>query len=434
LNNLFGRRGEIFITSLILIATPISSGFTKSWEGLAAARLVLGIGMGAKAATVPMYAAELAPANIRGALVMGWQLWTAFGIFLGFAANAVVKDVGDIAWRLQLGSAFIPAVPLAILIFFCPESPRWLMKKGRYQKAFDSFKRLRHTEVIAARDLYYAHVQLAEENRVIQGKTYISRLTELFTIPRVRRGTLAASTVMLAQQMCGINIIAFYSSSIFVRSGYSNSQALYASLGFGAVNFVFAFPAVFTIDTFGRRSLLLATFPNMAWTLLAAGMMFFIDEEKKVLRTGLIAFFIYLFAAFYSVGEGPVPFMYSAEVFPLAQREQGMAWSVAVCLGFSSILSLTFPRMLRALTPPGAFGAYAAFNVIALVLIWFFVPETKLLTLEELDGVFSVPTATYGKYQTGTVLPHFIRRVIFRRKDEYLPELVIENPKMRNHA
>jgi len=90
--------------------------------------------------------------------------------------------------------------------------------------------------------------------------------------------------------------------------------------------------------------------------------------------------------------------------------------------------------MLRALTPPGAFGAYAAFNVIALVLIWFFVPETKLLTLEELDGVFSVPTATYGKYQTGTVLPHFIRRVIFRRKDEYLPELVIENPKMRNHA
>jgi hypothetical protein len=223
------------------------------------------------------------------------------------SANAVVKDVGAIAWRLQLGSAFIPAVPLAILIFFCPESPRWLMKKGKYQKAFNSFKRLRHTEVIAARDMYYAHVQLAAENRIIQGKTYISRFTELFTIPRVRRGTLAASVVMLAQQMCGINIIAFYSSTIFLRSGYSASQALYASLGFGAVNFVFAFPAIFTIDTcefkilkknqkisdnlVGRRSLLLATFPNMAWTLLAAGMIFFIPDtpENKVLRTGLIA-------------------------------------------------------------------------------------------------------------------------------------------------
>jgi hypothetical protein len=90
--------------------------------------------------------------------------------------------------------------------------------------------------------------------------------------------------------------------------------------------------------------------------------------------------------------------------------------------------------MLRALTPQGAFGAYAAFNVIALVLIWFFVPETKQLTLEELDGVFSVPTATYGKYQTGTVLPHFIRRVIFRRKNEPLPPLIIENKKGRDYA
>ncbi|WWC90859.1 uncharacterized protein L201_005796 [Kwoniella dendrophila CBS 6074] len=412
LNNLFGRRGEIFITSLILIATPIASGFTHSWQALAAVRLVLGIGMGAKAATVPMYAAELSPANIRGALVMGWQLWTAFGIFIGFCANAVVKDTGRIAWRLQLGSAFIPAVPLAILIFFCPESPRWLMKKGRYVDAFRSMSRLRFTEIIAARDMYYAYVVLVEENKVKQGTNYFKRAIELFTIPRVRRATLASGVVMLAQ--CGINIIAFYSSTIFSESGYTNSQALYASIGFGAVNFVFAFPAIFTIDTFGRRSLLLCTFPLMAISLLAAGMMFFISEESKVLRTGLIALFIYIFAAFYSVGEGPVPFMYSAEVFPLAQREQGMAWAVAVCFGFSSVLSLTFPRMLRALKPQGAFGAYAAFNLIAWGLIYLFVPETKQLTLEELDSLFEVKTMDFIKYQTNVVTPHWFKRSILR--------------------
>jgi MFS family permease len=93
LNNWFGRRGEIFITSIILILTPIGSGFSQNWYQLFAIRLVLGIGMGAKAATVPMYAAELSPAVVRGALVMGWQLWTAFGIFIGTCANAVVKDV-----------------------------------------------------------------------------------------------------------------------------------------------------------------------------------------------------------------------------------------------------------------------------------------------------------------------------------------------------
>jgi MFS family permease len=96
LNNWFGRRGEIFITSIILILTPIGSGFSQNWYQLFAIRLVLGIGMGAKAATVPMYAAELSPAVVRGALVMGWQLWTAFGIFIGTCANAVVKDVSPL--------------------------------------------------------------------------------------------------------------------------------------------------------------------------------------------------------------------------------------------------------------------------------------------------------------------------------------------------
>lgn len=115
--------------------------------------------------------------------------------------------------------------------------------------AFNAMKRLRQSEMLAARDIYYAQIQLEAEAEVIQGRTYFSRLVELWTIPRVRRGTIAASTVMLAQQMCGINIIAFYSSSIFAESGYTSSQALYASLGFGAVNFLFAFPAVFTIDT-----------------------------------------------------------------------------------------------------------------------------------------------------------------------------------------
>jgi MFS family permease len=120
LNNYLGRRGTIFITALILIATPIASAFTHSWQTLFVVRLILGIGMGAKGSTVPIFAAENSPAQIRGALVMGWQLWTAFGIFLGFAANIIVENTGKIAWRLQLGSAFIPAVPLAMFIFFCP--------------------------------------------------------------------------------------------------------------------------------------------------------------------------------------------------------------------------------------------------------------------------------------------------------------------------
>lgn len=127
------------------------------------------------------------------------------------------------------------------------------MKKGRYPQAFNSLRKLRFTDLQAARDMYYIHKQLELEKETLGGATYFNRVTELFTIPRVRRATLAAHTVMLAQQMCGINIIAFYSSTIFSESGFTAVQSLYASLGFGAINFLFAFPAVFTIDTFGRR-------------------------------------------------------------------------------------------------------------------------------------------------------------------------------------
>ncbi|KAL8290001.1 hypothetical protein RQP46_002940 [Phenoliferia psychrophenolica] len=429
LNKYFGRRGCIFITAFILIVTPIASGFTQNWQQLFVVRLILGIGMGAKGSTVPIFAAENAPAEIRGALVMGWQLWTAFGIFLGFCANVIVADTGAIAWRLQLGSAFIPAVPLMAGIYFCPESPRWLMRKGRYSAAYNSLKRLRHHELQAARDLYYIHVMLDAELAVKGGASYIGRFIELFTIPRVRRATIASFVVMLAQQMCGINIIAFYSSTVFVEAGLSARKALYASLGFGAINFVFAFPALFTIDTFGRRSLLLATFPNMAWCLLAVAFAFLApnkaDGTASTVKLALIALFIYIFAMFYSVGEGPVPFAYSAEVFPLAQREQGMAWAVATCLFWAAVLSMTFPAMLRAMTPTGAFAFYAGLNMIAFIMIFFLLPETKQRTLEELDQVFSVPTTRFMSYQVKETLPYWLNRYILRNKDAKLAPLFI---------
>lgn len=282
--------------------------------------------------------------------------------------------------------------------------------------------RLRTTPLQAARDLYYIHAQVVEEAVLIGQGTYISRFFELFTIPRVRRATLASWTVMIAQQMCGINIIAFYSSTVFVRAGASTLSALLASWGFGLVNFVFAWPAVWTIDTYGRRTLLLFTFPNMAWTLLAAGFCFWIPEDSRA-HLGLIAFFIFIFAAFYSPGEGPVPFTYSAEVFPLSHREVGMSWAVATTLFWASTLSITFPKMLATFTATGAFGFYAALNVTAFVMIFFWVPETKQRTLEELDYIFAVPTRTHMNYQLTKALPYWFNRWVLMRKNTRLEPL-----------
>jgi len=405
-NRYFGRRGTIFISAIFLIITPIGGAVCQNWGQLFATRILMGIGMGLKGSTTPVFAAENAPAAIRGALVMTWQFWTAFGIFLGTAFNLAVWSAGDIAWRLQLGSAFIPAVPLAILVYMCPESPRWYIKHGKHEKAWRSLLRLRKHPLQAARDLYYISTQIEIEAELMGDSSYISRFGELFTIPRVRRATLASFVVMIAQQMCGINIMAFYSSTIFAEGGASDFQALLGSFGFGAVNFIFAIPAFYTIDTFGRRNLLLFTFPNMAWTLLAAGFAFYIPRDNPA-HLGVIALFVYLFAAFYSPGEGPVPFTYSAEVFPLSHREVGMGWAVATCLFWAGVLGITFPKILGSFGSTGTFAFFAGLNMIAFVWIFFWVPETKVSALEISFDVILTLTSSNARLKSSTTYSLF---------------------------
>ncbi|CAE6475084.1 unnamed protein product [Rhizoctonia solani] len=419
MNRMFGRRGTIFITATLSWLTCFWQGVTNSWPHLFAARFVLGLGVGPKSSTVPVYAAECAPAPIRGALVMMWQMWTAFGIMLGFVADLAfyhVKDTPNITglnWRLMLGSAGVPALAIMAQVYFCPESPRWLMGKGRYPQAFESLCRLRKTKIMAARDLYYIHTLLVAEQQVKPTGKF--RIFELFTVPRNRRAALASFIVMFMQQFCGVNVIAYYSSTVFAQAGLGDIEAILGSWGFGMLNFIFALPAVYTIDTFGRRFLLLTTFPAMSACLLITGMAFFIENTHA--RTGVVAAGMYVFTIFYSPGEGPVPFTYSAEAFPLKVRDLGMSFATATCWFFNFVVAITFPALLDSFTPQGAFGWYAAWNVVGWCLILLFVPETKALSLEELDQVFSVPTRTHATYQLREV-PIWFKRNILRQNVE----------------
>ncbi|RDB21714.1 Hexose transporter 2 [Hypsizygus marmoreus] len=356
LNKYFGRRGTISISAIFCTVSVIGSACSQTWPQLLITRILLGLGMGAEGSTIPVFAAESAPASIRGGLVMSWQLWSTFGALLGFCANLALFQVGDIAWRLQLGSAFLPALPLIFGVYFCPRVPKM---------------RLRNSELQAARDLYYAHCQLMEEFAMMQGLTYMTRLTELFTVPRIRRATVASFLMTLTQQMCGIIIIYFYSSTIFVESGYSVKAALLASLGFGFVNWIFGFPAIWTIDTLGRRNLLLAAFPNMAWSLLAAGFCLTMDNANPA-KIPLTVLFIYIFTVFGSTG---------------------------------------------------AFEFYAGLNVLSFFLVFFLIPETKQYTLEELNHIFARLTSEHVMYQATTYLPYWIKRYILFCKDVTLKPL-----------
>lgn len=191
-------------------------------------------------------------------------------------------------------------------------------------------------------------------------------------------------------------MIAYYSTEIFKQAGASRRDALWASFGSGAINWVFAIPAILTIDTFGRRNLLLVTFPAMAVCLFWTGLGFYIEDTKQ--RFGSLAASIYIFMAIYSPGLGPVPFTYSAEAFPLHIRALGMASATSITWAFNFLLSFTWPRMMKAFTPSGAFFWYAGWNVFGWVTCYFLLPETKGKTLEELDEVFSKRSRDHASY------------------------------------
>merc|ERR1719456_2246564 len=316
---------------------------------------------------------------------------------LGFVASVAFQDcdfLGEYSqWRWMLGSTAIPPFFVMVQVYICPESPRWYMEKGRFERAYKAMKQLRTHELQAARDMYYAFKLLEVEAAEREGKNLWK---EFFLVRRNRRAAQSSFFVMFMQQFCGVNVIAYYSTNIFVKAGFTLDNALLVSFGTGVTNWLFAIPAVYTIDSKGRRWLLLTTFPYMALCLFFTGFSFLIPNEQALL--GCVATGIYLFMVGYSPGMGPVPFTYSAEVYPLSVRDVGMSFATATCWGFNFILALTWPALVAAFSSTGAFCWYAGWNLFGLVFTWFCMPETKERPLEELDAVFNIRTRDHARY------------------------------------
>ncbi|GAA6019822.1 hypothetical protein JCM11491_000284 [Sporobolomyces phaffii] len=417
LNRYLGRRGAIFVSTVFAGLCCIWSAVTDTWWHLFISRIFLGIGIGPKSATVPILTSEISPTSIRGALVMQWQVWTAFGIMLGTVSSLIFQRVPDkpgitgLNWRLMLGSACLPAFIVCGLVYFLPESPRWLLQQGKHRKAYESLLRLRRSPLQAAIDLYSISKSLGVQAEV-RAQQPRGMVASLFMDPRNRRAMLASTILMFGQQFCGVNAIAYYSSNIFRNTGASITKSLLGSFGYGLLNWTFALPAFFTIDSFGRRSLLLFTFPFLSIFLFIAGSGFFIQSPKGELA--MVVTGVYLFTCFYSSGMGPIPFSYSSEAYPIAVREAGMSLATAITWLFNFVIALVFPLMLVALKPYGAFYFFAAWNGILFFLVLLFVPETKQRSLEELDEVFSMSTARLARY--GLQTPgHQFKRIVLRK-------------------
>ncbi|RSL57585.1 hypothetical protein CEP54_008206 [Fusarium duplospermum] len=410
LNKYLGRRGTIFTSCAFSLVTGFWMAVCQSWHNFIAARFVLGFAVGPMSSTTPVYSAESTPKNIRGALTMMWQMWTAFGIAVGMIISVAFKDCDFLGensqWRWIMAPTSVPPLIVMCQVYFCPESPRWYMEKGRFDKAYESTRRLQHCAVQATRDMYYASKLLDAEAKQREGH---NAFKEFFTVRRNRRAAQSAWFCMFMQQFCGVNVIAYYPTSIFEGANYGRTNALLISMGAGLINWLFAIPAVYTIDTFGRRNLLLITFPLMSLFLFFTAFSFMIPNQQSMI--GCVTTGLYVFMACYSPGMGPVPFTYSAEAFPLHVRDIGMASSTSITWCFNFIISLTWPPVRERLSDSGGFCYYAAWNLFGWVMAYFFLPETKNLTLEEFDSVFTMKNRDHAGYYLKK-LPWYIKKYL----------------------
>ena len=237
LNRQFGRRGTIFWTAVFSAAFAFAQAFAPTWEVLFVFRFLMGFGIGPKSATIPIYAAECSPANLRGSLVMLWQLFTAVGIMLGSITGVIFQDIGRTCgvgsrslecswnWRLILASPMVAPIVLAVYMYTQCESPRWLINEGhrlysnglpmlakaRYQQAWEGMKQLRRGKVQAAKDMFEIYHRLESERRAVNlirddpGRSFFRKgVLELFAVRRNRRATVASLVCMFAQQFCGV--------------------------------------------------------------------------------------------------------------------------------------------------------------------------------------------------------------------------------------
>lgn len=404
-NYFIGRRATIFWSSFLAAASGLWQAFSPSWEMLLVGRLIMGITIGVKSATVPVFTAESTPPSIRGGLVMLWQTLTAFGVMMGFIMGIAFLDLGKHNWRFMLGSVFPLPLVVCGTIFLSPESPRWLLAKGKRKEAYNAFLKLRRNELIAAKDFYYAYVLVELEESFSRGPWY-KKYIDIFTIPRNRSAALASAILMFGQQFCGVNVLTFYISTVLVGAGFSNRSALSGSCGFGAIAFCGAVTAIPLIDRKGRRFLVLSTYPFLAVFLFWTAFSF--ESNDSITKLGLVLTGIYVYVYLYGIGSGPVPFTYNAESGSITVRDAHSSLGTATTWLFCFILGFTLPNMERSMKIQGVFCFYAAWCIVLFFLIYFFVPETKGYTLEELDLIFGIPIKEHASFQlrNGRILLH----------------------------
>ncbi|KAI7479665.1 general substrate transporter [Hortaea werneckii] len=391
----YGRKIAIYIGCVLFTVGAVLQGASYSIAQMCVGRLIVGFGVGSAAMVVPLYIAEIAPTKVRGRLIGLNNMSITGGQVISYGIGAAFAHV-DGGWRYMVGLGALPAIVLAALLPFCPESPRQLIFHGRLQEAeavlLKIYKGASIEQVRAKVALIAAACEEAKE--LNEGSRWM-KIKQLHTNSANLRALVCACGLMVISQMSGFNTLMYYSSTLFALVCFSNPVAV--GLVVAGTNFVMTWVNMMTVDPIGRRRVLVSTVWGMSAGLLAVAIAFSLipvnTETLELEATSVSApaivvlVFIIWFVFFYGVSVGNTAWM-STDFFPMEVRAMGTMWLTCSCWGSNIIVSSTFLSMMKGMTPSGAFGFYAAICGLGWVLIILFYPEVSGLTLEEIGDVF----------------------------------------------
>ncbi|MDD5173457.1 MAG: sugar porter family MFS transporter [Candidatus Omnitrophica bacterium] len=369
----FGRKKVLIITALLFAIGAIGASLAANVGGIIAFRFIIGVAIGVASYTAPLYISEISPPEMRGALVSLNQLMITCGIVVSYLVDYALS-VGSNEWRWMFALGAIPAIILVIGMVFLSESPRWLVSRSMTAEA----------RTVLARVIPQDKIE--EEMRSIQGSLTTKKgLWKELLQPWIRPALVVGIALAFFQQMTGINTIIYYAPTIFEFAGFeSHKVAILATVGVGVVNVLMTVVAIWFIDRLGRKPLLYIGMTGMAISLGLIGLAFNMPSMTGALKTVTVLSVIFYIASF-AISLGPIFWLMIAEIYPLNVRGRAMSLATVANWGFNAIVASTFLTLTEKLGKAGTFWFYAVICAIGIAFCYFYVPETKGHSLEEIE-------------------------------------------------
>ena len=368
--DMYGRKKTLLWIGILFFVSAIGAALAQDINVFMFFRFIGGLSIGASSVVAPVYISEIAPPQYRGRMGMSFQFNIVFGILIAYVSNYLFDGFGgDNDWRWMLGVVAIPSLIFSFLVTLTPESPRWLITKKGDEAEARKILAITESDVDkAVEDIKTAN---ASGNTEGVGESFFSKK---FTTP-----ILLAFLFAFFNQLSGINAIIYFAPDIFKMTGLGESSALLSTAGIGLVNLIATLVGWYLIDRVGRRTLMFIGSIGYIISLALVAMAFYNNTHT------LTIYYIFLFIASHAIGQGAVIWVFISEIFPNSVRASGMAWGSLTHWVFAALIANTFPVFAEKFGGGPIFAFFAFMMVFQLLYVWLMMPETKGVSLEDLQ-------------------------------------------------